>query len=150
MNRNDANRLGLEISRAVTNAQNVASLMFVLEAQKDDTLLDDTTITEHADLFPAWDENWTGKRGAIVLDDGVLYKSIHDVGAGQNTKPSQTPSMWTKIGNPDAEYREWSQPIGQHDAYMKGDVVMYNGKLWVCDADNNVWTPGVYGWSLKQ
>ena len=52
-------------------------------------------------LFTLWDENWRGKAGDIVQDEGQLYRSIHDVkDAGQNTKPSATPSMWTRIGNP--------------------------------------------------
>lgn len=149
MNRKQAYNLGRQLSRTITESQDIASLLFVSEAQKEDTVLDEVTITEHADLFPSWNEHWTGRRGTIVLDDGVLYKSIHDIGAGQNTKPSSTPSMWTRIGSPDAEYQEWSQPLGQHDAYQSGDVVSHNGQLWVSDVDNNVWMPGVYGWTVK-
>ena len=68
-----------------------------------------------------WDEMWRGKRGDIVQDEGELYRSIHDVtDAGQNRKPSETPSMWTRIGNPLEEFPEWVQPIGAHDAYSKG------------------------------
>ena len=126
--------------------ETVSSIMFVLEAQKDDSAFDDVTITEHADLFPVWDEHWTGKRGAIVQCEEKLYKSIHDVGAGQNTKPSETPSMWTLIGDPGEEYPEWSQPIGAHDAYQTGDKVAHNGAHWQSTADGNVWEPGVYGW----
>ena len=73
--------------------------------------------------------------------------SVHDVtNEGQNTKPSATPSMWTRIGNPLDEFPEWVQPIGAHDAYAKGDKASHNGKNWVSTADNNVWEPGVYGW----
>lgn len=41
----------------------------------------------------------------------------------------------------------WTQPLGATDAYMKGDTVSYDGKIWVSDVDNNVWQPGVYGWT---
>ena len=82
-----------------------------------------------------------------MQDEGNLYRSIHDVtNEGQNTKPSATPSMWTRIGNPLDEFPEWVQPIGAHDAYAKGDKASHNGKNWVSTADNNVWEPGVYGW----
>ena len=139
---------GQKAERALKDTTEISSIMFVLEAQKEDGAFDETTILEHADLFPVWDENWTGKRGGIVQYEGLLYKSIHDVGAGQNTKPSETPSMWTKLGDPSEEYPQWSQPIGVHDAWQIGDKVTHNGKKWVCVAANCVWEPGVYGWDI--
>lgn len=130
---------------SITN-RSTSSIMFVLEAQSEGSRLDEITIAEHAELFPVWDENWTGKAGTIVQDEGQLYRAIHDVGAGQNTKPSKTPAMWTRIGNPAEEYPEWVPPIGAHDAYNAGDKVTHNGKKWRSTADGNVWEPGVYGW----
>ena len=118
--------------RRAASAQAVAELMFVKAAQEQQ--LDETTIAEYPDLFVEWDANWRGKQGDIVTNEG------------QNTKPSATPSMWTRIGNPLDEFPEWVQPIGAHDAYAKGDKASHNGKNWVSTADNNVWEPGVYGW----
>ena len=54
--------------------------------------------------------------------------------------------MWTRIGSPDEPYHEWRQPIGAHDAYALGDIVIHNGKYYVSIVDNNIWEPGVYGW----
>lgn len=123
----------------------IGSIAFVVMAQAD--ILDDVTITEHADLFVIWDTNWTGKRGTIVQDEGKLYKSIHDVtNVGQNTKPSKTPTMWTPIGNPGEEWPEWVQPLGGHDAYGEGDKVSHKNKHWTSTVLNNIWKPGVYGW----
>ena len=134
--------------RRAASAQAVAELMFVKAAQEQQ--LDETTIAEYPDLFVEWDANWRGKQGDIVQDEGNLYRSIHDVtNEGQNTKPSATPSMWTRIGNPLDEFPEWVQPIGAHDAYAKGDKASHNGKNWVSTADNNVWEPGVYGWEAR-
>ena len=31
---------------------------------------------------------------------------------------------------------------------MKGDIVSYNGKLYICTSDNNVYAPDVYGWEV--
>ena len=82
-----------------SSAQAVAEIMFVKMAQEQQ--LDDTTVAEFPELFVQWDENWRGKAGDIVRDEGQLYRSIHDVtDAGQNRKPSENPSMWTRIGNP--------------------------------------------------
>lgn len=41
---------------------------------------------------------------------------------------------------------EWVQPDSTNP-YMAGDKVTHNGKTWVSDIDNNVWSPGEYGWS---
>ena len=132
-----------ELNRAArrsSSAQAVAEIMFVKMAQEQQ--LDERTISEYPDLFVQWDENWRGKAGDIVQDEGQLYRSIHDVkDAGQNTKPSATPSMWTRIGNPLEEFPEWIQPIGAHDAYDQGAKVTHNGKRWVSGADGNVWEP---------
>lgn len=133
-------------ARRSSSAQAVAELMFVKAAQEQQ--FDETTIAEHPDLFVSWTEYWRGKAGEIVEDEGKLYRSIHDVkDAGQNRKPSETPSMWTPIGDPSEEFPEWSQPIGAHDAYGKDDKTSHNGKKWVSDTDGNVWEPGVYGWT---
>ena len=129
-----------------SSAQAVAEIMFVKMAQEQQ--LDDTTVAEFPELFVQWDENWRGKAGDIVRDEGQLYRSIHDVtDAGQNRKPSENPSMWTRIGNPLEEFPEWIQPLGAHDAYSKGAKVSYNGKKWTSDSVGNVWEPGVYGWT---
>ena len=124
----------------------VSSLIFVKMAQ--DGELDEVTISEHPSLFPSWSENWTGSKGTILMDEGKLYRSIHDISnVAQNTKPSETPSMWTAISDPTEEYPEWVQPIGAHDAYTIGAKCSHNGKNWVSTVDGNVWEPGVYGWN---
>lgn len=132
-------------NRRASSAQAVAEIMFVKMAQEQQ--LDEATVAEYPDLFIQWDENFRGKAGSIVQDDGQLYRSIHDItDAGQNRKPSETPSMWTRIGNPLEEFPEWVQPIGAHDAYTQGAKASHGGKKWVSDVDGNVWEPGVYGW----
>ena len=126
----------------------ISSIVFVQMAQSG--TLDDVTISEHPALFPTWTPNWTGKAGTIVVDEGNLYRSIHDVtNVAQNTKPSTNPSMWTRVGNPAEEYPEWVQPIGSHDAYSYGDKVSHDDKQWVSivpGEGTNTWKPGVYGW----
>lgn len=141
--------MGLEFKRTFMSEKEmmeVSSLVFVQMSQ--DGTLDDVTISEHPALFPTWIPSWTGRAGTILMDEGNLYRSIHDVtNVGQNTKPSATPSMWTRIGDPTKEYPEWIQPIGAHDAYTKGDKTSHEEKNWISDVDGNVWEPGVYGWT---
>ena len=40
-------------------------------------------------------------------------------------------------------YPEWAAGV----AYTAEYKVQHGGKTWVSDVDNNVWEPGVYGWS---
>jgi len=62
------------------------------------------SLLENADLFHVSDENFTGRPGAIVQVEGLLFRAIHEVGIGQNTKPAETPSMWIQISNPTEEF----------------------------------------------
>lgn len=82
--------------------------------------------------------------GEIVCYGGALYKVIIPHTAQADWVPSEAVSLFTKVSI--AEYPDWVQPTGAHDAYSKGDKVTYDGKHWVSTADANVWQPGVYGW----
>lgn len=50
------------------------------------------------------------------------------------------------------EYPQFVQPTGAHDAYNTGDKMTYNGKKYICQMDNCVWTPDTYpaGWKLVE
>ena len=60
------------------------------------------------------------------------------------------PALYTPLGvteeNPE-EIPEWRQPLGSEDAYHIGDRVKYQGKIYECTEDNNVWAPDVRGWT---
>lgn len=49
---------------------------------------------------------------------------------------------------PTAEYPEFKQPTGAHDAYNIGDKITFNGKKYICQMNGCVWTPDAYpaGW----
>ncbi len=39
--------------------------------------------------------------------------------------------------------------ISRKHAYrIRAEIEKHNGQTWVSDVDNNVWEPGVYGWSV--
>lgn len=43
------------------------------------------------------------------------------------------------------DVKEWVQPKGAHDAYHKGDKILFtDGKIYISTMDNNVWSPSVY------
>ena len=126
--------------------KNVAAITFVSLAEKGD--IDEVTATEHADLFEAWVTDKDYAVGKIVTrPNGNLYKCVQAHRSQAGWESENTPALWTKIGDPTEEYPEWSQPLGAHDAYAQGAKVSHNDKKWISDIDNNVWEPGVYGWT---
>jgi hypothetical protein len=99
-------------------------------------------------LFEAWDGGGvTYKAGDRRQDRGLLYRCLQDHVSQPDWAPDAAPSLWVRIDDPAIEWPEWRQPTGATDAYAKGDKGSHNGKHWISDVDNNVWEPGVYGWT---
>ena len=96
-------------------------------------------------LFPAWE---VGK--AYKVNDRVAYgKKLYKVLQAHTSQADWTPdvavSLFAEVQSP-GTIPEWVQPSSTNP-YMKGDKVRHNDKVWVSDVDNNVWEPGVYGWT---
>ena len=98
-------------------------------------------------LYPAWRSGVNYVTGQRVLHGGVLYKALQDHTSQDDWTPDAAPSLFAKVLIQDAEtIPEWEQPDSTNP-YSKGDKVTHNGKTWISDIDNNVWEPGVYGWT---
>lgn len=98
-------------------------------------------------LYPAWRSGVEYQSGMRVLYNAVLYKVLQAHTSQPDWTPSAAPSLWAKVLIPDpGAISEWEQPDSTNP-YSKGDKVTHNGKTWVSDYDNNVWEPGVFGWS---
>lgn len=132
-------------AKAESDLVPLTSLMFVQMATEGK--FDDTTIAEHATRFPEWAFPIAYNVGVIVLKDGKLYRCLQDHSSQEDWTPETSASLWKEIGDPSVEYPAWSQPISAVDTYMTGDKVTHNKKKWVSTCDNNVWEPGVYGWT---
>lgn len=130
---------------AKSRSAEVANITFVKLAEQG--AFDDTTIAEHAELFSEWKGSANYTPASICKIGGVLYKCLQAHTSQAGWSPDKVASLWKKIGDPLAEWPEWSQPLGAVDVYSKGDKVSYQGKHWISTAANNVWTPGVYGWA---
>ncbi len=115
--------------------------------------LDDTTAMEIADLYEPWEIGKTYEVGKIVKygvnADGEtqLYTVIQAHTSQANWTPDTAVSLFKAVGFTDSGVPVWTQPLGASDAYMKGDTVSHKDKTWTSDIDNNVWEPGVYGWT---
>ena len=101
-------------------------------------------------LYPAWRSGVTYTAGQRLLYNSVLYKVLQDHTSQETWTPEAAPSLFAKVLIPDETViPEWEQPDSTNP-YRKGDKVTHNGKTWVSDIDNNVWEPGVYGWTEVQ
>ena len=109
--------------------------------------IDDETALTVPMFFPAWRPDTDYTVGERVVYDGILYKCLQAHTSQETWTPTDAPSLWARVLIPDPEViPEWVQPESTNP-YMKGDKVTHNGKTWISDVDNNVWEPGVYGWS---
>lgn len=110
--------------------------------------MDDEKALNFIELFPAWNGNSIEyATGIRVRYDGVLYKVLQDHTSQADWTPTASPSLFAEVLIVDPSVvSAWVQPDSTNP-YMAGDKVSHNDKTWVSDIDNNVWEPGVYGWS---
>ncbi len=124
--------------------ESYAGIAFVALAENG--TLDEVTAAEHTELFSPWAEGVTYTAGNIRSYGEALFRCVQAHTSQSDWTPDKTPALWVKIGDPAEEFPAWSQPVGAHDAYRKGDKASYQGRRWESTVDGNVWAPGTYGW----
>lgn len=102
------------------------------------------------ELYPSWVSGANYKVGNYVCYGEYLYRCLSDHTSQEAWNPAEAASLWVMVDDPSEEWPEWRQPLGSTDAYPNGAKVSYNGKHWVSSVDNNVWEPGVYGWTEEE
>ena len=120
----------------------------LLIAQQINTLsVDDNTALRMLEFYPAWAADTAYPAGHKVQRGGKLWRCLQAHTSQDVWEPENAPSLWAKVLIPDPDViPEWEQPDSTNP-YMTGDKVAHNGKTWVSSVDNNVWEPGVYGWT---
>ena len=111
--------------------------------------LSDEVALGGVELFPRWVTEKEYNADDRVSYTGTLFKCLQAHTSQETWTPTDAPSLWAKVLIPDPEViPEWEQPDSTN-AYMKGDKVMFNGKVYESLIDNNVWSPETYpaGWS---
>lgn len=109
--------------------------------------LEDSDALGGIELFNEWETDTEYAKDDRIRYNGTLYKCLQAHTSQSTWTPADAPSLWAQVLIPDPEViPEWTQPESTNP-YMKGDKVKHNGKTWICDIDNNVWEPGVYGWT---
>ena len=104
---------------------------------------------EAKELYPRWSgEGVNYKVGERVLYQDVLYKVLTAHTSQETWQPDVAVSLFAKVLIPDDNIiPEWEQPDSTN-AYQIGDKVSHNDQIWENTISNNVWEPGVYGWSV--
>lgn len=108
------------------------------EGMEDSEALDNTAI------YPMWKADADYQIGDRVIYNNVLYKTLQAHRSQSDWTPDTAVSLFAEVLN--ETISEWVQPDSTNP-YMAGDKVIHNGKIWISDIDNNVWEPGVYGWT---
>lgn len=110
--------------------------------------LSDDVAVQSAILYPTWAAAIKYEVAYRVLYKDTLYRCLTVHISQEGWTPDVSPSLWAKVLVVDDTVLPWEQPESTNP-YMKGDEVVHNDKTWISDIDNNVWEPGVYGWTEK-
>ena len=128
------------------SAVEVLSALFAAEPANLDVLPDEA-LARMAPYMQVWKPDEIYTVGDKRQYNELPYRCLQTHRSQELWNPEDAPSLWTRILIPDPTViPEWVQP-GSTNPYMRGDKVRHNGKVWVSDVDNNVWEPGVYGWT---
>lgn len=115
--------------------------------EKASAFLTDTEALDGIELFPRWQPDKYYEVGDRVSHNGILFKCLIAHTSQSSWEPQNSPSLWVRVDNPAEEWPEWIQPMGSTDAYSMGAKVSHNDQHWISDYDNNIWEPGVFGWT---
>jgi hypothetical protein len=94
-----------------------------------------------------WVSNHSYLVDDIVLYYNAKYQCVQAHTSSSTWTPDVTPALWSLYSPPEDGPQPWVQPLGAQDAYQIPDEVTHNGNLWRCNTADNVWEPGVYGWT---
>lgn len=112
--------------------------------------LDDETALSVIGLFPVWNIGVAYTTDERISYNDVLYRVVQNHTSQGEWTPDNTPSLYVEVIVSESGYDIWVQPTGAHDAYHKGDIVEYNGVLYISLIDGNVYVPDSYpdGWEV--
>lgn len=98
-------------------------------------------------LYPEWQVDKEYKKDTVVKYQNDLYKVVQNHKSQADWTPDKVASLFTKVA-PEGVIDEWKQPLGGHDAYNKGDKVLFDGIVYESLNNANVHSPSAYpaGW----
>jgi hypothetical protein len=97
--------------------------------------------------YPTWVSPHPYALRDVVAFDGQSYECLQAHTSQIDWQPPMVPALWKVFVPVDAGPQPWVQPTGAQDAYPLGAQVTHNGHLWTSTYNDNVWEPGVFGWT---
>lgn len=146
------------VNTLLGNAGGQAAEQFRRAVQMYAVTLTEEQALEIPSVYPAWEMNKAYAVGDIIsygvnsAGDPQLYKVVQAHTSAAGWTPDATPALYDAFGLDEQGYPVWSQPTGAHDAYNTGDIVNYNGTLYISLIDGNTWSPDAYpaGWQIYE
>lgn len=111
--------------------------------------LPDEDALDAPEMYPHWREYMALAVNDRICYNDKLYRVIQAHTTQAGWEPDIALALFTEVAKP-GEIPDWKQPTGTQDAYMAGDKVRYDEKVWESLINNNVWQPGVYGWNMVE
>lgn len=112
---------------------------------------DDVVALSIQEFYDIWAVGVFYSVGRYITHKDILYKVLIEHTSQTDWTPDISPSLFAKVLiDPTGEtIPEWVQPDSTN-AYMIGDKVMYEGKVYESVINNNIWSPAAYpaGWKL--
>jgi hypothetical protein len=152
---NDAEEIGFARDASENLTENLFSAQTIIQDRVMRTearrlFLEKEITEEEADIissiFPEWEPGVDMAVDDIVRHNGKIYVCIQSHTTQSDWEPQDVPALFNVYREP-GSVSVWVQPTGAHDAYQIGDRVTHNDKTWESTHADNVWEPGVFGWS---
>ena len=108
------------------------------------------------DLYPKWEVGINASPSDSPYEyQGSLYKLVQAHKTQADWTPDKTPALFTKVEPKEDKggaeiVPDFKKPTGAHDAYKKGDKVLFEGKVYESLIDNNAYSPKEYAQGWKE
>ena len=149
----------IELSEAeLQNREAQAAMqMLNIDFQEQVQTLTDEQALEVKTVFPMWVVGVKNKVGFKVRFNDILYKVLQAHTSQVDWTPDVAVSLFVQVGAvnddvpPEEIIPEWVQSDSTNP-YMKGDKVIFEGKIYESLIDNNIWSPAAYpaGWTVVE
>ena len=101
-------------------------------------------------LFPLW-EPGAVSLGEVRRWEGQVWRccQTHDSTGQPGWEPGAAPALWAPYHATDPAFaKDFFQPTGAQDAYQKGEVCRFEGRVWRSLLDGNGYSPQAHpsGW----
>lgn len=106
--------------------------------------------------YPEWQPNAHYEIGTVLKYNGELYKVVHTHESKEGKTPDKAATSYVKWANPTQETAttetevvdDWAKPVSATQAYMQGDKVRFDGKVYQSTKDYNTDEPTADSWAV--